>query len=101
MLMSRIHFKTPATVANHRKVYTFQDPHFTWDRLALLPLLPHISFTTLKRRLPLPLLLVLLLLILPTLFLVLALVLVCVLLLDTPQRGVQWMGGAVDWGSII
>ena len=22
-------------------------------------------------------------------------------LLDTLQRGVQWMGGAVDWGSII
>ena len=21
--------------------------------------------------------------------------------LDTLQRGVQWMGGAVDWGSII
>ena len=23
------------------------------------------------------------------------------LVLDTLQRGVQWMGGAVDWGSII
>ena len=23
------------------------------------------------------------------------------LLLDTLQRGVQWIGGAVDWGSII
>ena len=21
--------------------------------------------------------------------------------LDTPQRGVQWMGGAVDWGSSV
>ena len=23
------------------------------------------------------------------------------ILLDTLQRGVQWMGGAVDWGSIM
>ena len=25
----------------------------------------------------------------------------CFRMLDTLQRGVQWMGGAVDWGSII